>query len=222
MLADLHPQRVHPQRVDRWRPAVRCVLGMLGMLLVLIAGACGSGDGTGEGGGDGEGAGDGPSAAAPGGPVEVYVRWELDRDFPAEITIHEPPPGQELYEVRTYAAGETAAVGAAIPGGLLHVAYSEPRRFIARLHNRSPEAVRFWVAPHLPVPHVSEQGLMMFCLCTGEVYEVPAGGTWTRVMEFGVTRRAGLTGPLTLVHVLVRGELPGPGSVATRAGAGAP
>jgi hypothetical protein len=45
---------------------------------------------------------------------------------------------------------------------------------------------------------------------TGEVYEVPAGGAWTRVMEFGVTRRAGLEGPIALTHVIVRGELTTP------------
>ena len=188
------PTSVPPHRADLWRTPV-ALLSLVALL--ALATSC-SADG-----------GDADATVSPaGGPVEVYVRWEVPADFPATITIHEPPPGQDLYEVRTYAPGEVGEVGEAIPDGLLHAEYSEPRRFIARLRNESAEAVRFWVAPHLPVPHVSEQGLMMFCLCTGEVYEVPAGGTWTRVMEFGVTRRAGLEGPLTLVHVLVRGELP--------------
>ena len=155
-----------------------------------------------------------PGTATGGRPVEIHVRWEIDDAFPASVTIHEPPADQELYEVRTYGAGEPAVVGAEIPGGVLRADYSEPRRFIARLENRADEAVRFWVAPHLPMPHVSEQGLMMFCLCTGEVYEVPAGGTWTRVMEFGVTRRAELEGPIALTHVIVRGEMVMPTPVA--------
>jgi hypothetical protein len=140
-------------------------------------------------------------------PVEIQVRWEIDDRFPATMTIHEPPAGQDVYEIRTYGPGEVAEVGDEIPGGVLYAEYSEPRRFIARLQNDSDEVVRFWVAPHLPTPHVSEQGLTMFCLCTGQVYEVPAHGTWTRVMEFGVTRRANLEGPIALTHVIVRGEI---------------
>jgi hypothetical protein len=138
-------------------------------------------------------------------PVEIQVRWEIDPSFPA--TIHEPPAGQDVYEIHAYRPGEAAEVGTEIAGGVFYAEYSEPRRFIARLQNESDEPVRFWVSPHLPTPHVSEQGLTMFCLCTGEVYEVPAHGTWTRVMEFGVTRRANLEGPISLTHVIVRGEI---------------
>jgi hypothetical protein len=79
---------------------------------------------------------------------------------------------------------------------------------MAVLRNESAAPLRFWVAPHLPVPHLAADGLLMFCLCTGEIYEVPGGGTWTRVMEFGVTRRSGLQNPLTLTHVIVPGEPP--------------
>ncbi len=186
------------------RPHHRCIVTRLlpvpqlpwlvlaGMSLALLGG-CGS-----------DGRSSGPSGEP---PVEIHVRWEIDDSFPASITVHEPPSDQELYEVRTYGPGETAAVGDEIPGGVLRTDFGEPRRFIARLENHGDESVRFWVAPHLPLPHVSEQGLMMFCLCTGTVYEVPAGGTWTRVMEFGVTRRADLEGPIALTHVIVRGEL---------------
>lgn len=171
----------------RWRS-----LTAVAMLAVLLVG-CGE---------------DRPGTAVPGAlPLEIHVRWEVDEAFPATITIHEPPPAQALYEMHTYATGEPAVVGEEIAGGVMWADYSEPRRFIARLQNQSDEDVRFWVAPHLPIPHVSEQGLMMFCLCTGEVYAVPAGGTWTRVMEFGVTPRAALEGPVALTHVIVRGEL---------------
>ncbi len=145
--------------------------------------------------------------ASPGLPVEMHVRWVVDSAWPATVTVHEPPAGQALYEVRTYEAGETPEVGSLIPDGVLRARYSEPRRFIAQVRNETDQAVRFWVAPHLPVPHVTEQGLMMFCLCTGEVYEVPAHGAWTRVMEFGVTRRSDLEGPIALTHVIVGGEI---------------
>ncbi|MEX1023417.1 MAG: hypothetical protein WD058_09750 [Dehalococcoidia bacterium] len=177
------------------RPAT--VLG--GLVLLGAAAACGGGEG------------DATATAGAGDlPVEMHVRWEVDDAFPATVTLHEPPPDQDLYEVHTYPEGEPPAVGDEIPAGILHGRHSEPTRFVALLQNEAPEAVRFWVAPHLPVPHIEEQGLLMFCLCTGEVYEVPAGGSWTRVMEFGVTRRSGLQGPLVLTHVIVRGDLAAP------------
>src|SRR5690606_25817825 len=100
--------------------------------------------------------------------------------------------------------------GEEIPGGILRAAHGEPRRIIAPLQNHADEPVRVWVAPHLPTPHLGEQDLAMLCLCTGDVYAVPAGGSWTRVMGFGVTRRAGLESPLVLTHVIVRGEIAPP------------
>jgi hypothetical protein len=126
------------------------------------------------------------------------------------MSVHEPPDGQDVYEIRSYEAGEDPVVGWEIPEGILRARYGEPARFIALLRNESDETIRFWVAPHLPMPHVSEQGLTMFCLCTGQTYEVPAGGSWTRVMEFGVTRRANLEGPIALTHVVVRGDMSAP------------
>lgn len=172
-------------------------LALPALLAVLAAAAVSCASGADDGGAGGTG----------GAPVEIHVRWVLDDDLPATMTIHEPPAGQAVYEVHTYPAGEAVDLGPPIPGSVLRADYSEPRRFIARLQNESDEPLRFWVAPHLPTPHVTEQGLMMFCLCTGEVYAVPAGGTWTRVMEFGVTPRAALEGPVALTHVIVRGEL---------------
>jgi len=149
-----------------------------------------------------------PTTPAGDRPVEMHVRWELHGEIPATITIHEPPADQRLYEVHTYLPDESPDVGEEIPAGILRGRHSEPERFIALIQNHGEAPLRFWVAPHLPVPHVTDQGLMMFCLCTGEVYEVPAGGSWTRVMEFGVTRRAGLEGPVILTHVIVAGDIP--------------
>lgn len=151
------------------------------------------------------------SGTSPGNlPVEMHIRWVIDESFPVTISIHEPPADQALYEVHTYEAGAAPDLGEPIPRNVLRADYSEPRRFIARMRNESDRAVRFWVAPHQSTPHVEEQGLMMFCLCTGEVYEVPANGTWTRIMEFGITRRAELEGPIALTHVIVSGENPAP------------
>lgn len=184
------------------RPGAWWAAALIAPLLLSLV-ACGETDEPGDE--------PGGAAGAPGAlPVEMHVHWEIDRDFPATISIHEAPADRAVYETRSYEAGETPVVGAEIMDGILRAPYSEPRRFIALLENHGDEPVRFWVTPHLPVPYVGEQGLVMMCLCTGEVYEVPAGGSWTRVMEFGVTRRAGLEGPVALTHVVVRGEPPAP------------
>ncbi|GMU41178.1 MAG: hypothetical protein AMXMBFR23_20440 [Chloroflexota bacterium] len=185
-----------PVRRSRWT-AVAVLLGVMGTLLVACS--------------DGSDAPPATSGEGERGPVEIHVRWHVESDLPATVTVHEPPPGQALYEVHTYAAGEPPEAGALIEDGVLHAPYGEPRRFIAVVQNESDAPLRFWVTPHLPVPHLGADGLLMFCLCTGESYEVPAGGTWTRVMEFGVTRRAGLQGPVTLTHVLIPGDPPGAG-----------
>jgi hypothetical protein len=81
------------------------------------------------------------------------------------------------------------------------------REFVAVYRNETEQTVRFWVAPHLPVPHEADRGLLIHCLCIGEAFEVAPGATWTRVMAAGLNRRAGTSGPVTLVHVVMPGDL---------------
>ncbi|MDA1241311.1 MAG: hypothetical protein O2798_10800, partial [Chloroflexi bacterium] len=183
-----------PAHLTRWT----VIPATIAVVCMFVIAACGSPEPSGD------------ADSRVGGPAEIRVRWHVDGTVAATVAIHEPPPGQALYEVRTYLAGDTPEAGPLIEDATLRTDFGEPRRFIAVLRNESDEPLRFWVTPHLPAPHLAADGLLMFCLCTGETYEVPGGGTWTRVMEFGVTRRSGLQGPLTLTHVIVPGEPPWP------------
>ena len=98
-------------------------------------------------------------------------------------------------------------IGEAIAGGDLRVTLDEAERVVAVLRNPLDRPVRFWVAPHLPTPHSAEHALMIRCLCTGETYEVPANGTWMRVLELGIRRRDAVD-TLVVTHVVTVGEAP--------------
>ena len=54
----------------------------------------------------------------------------------------------------------------------------------------------------------AEPDLVITCLCMGELYEVPAGGSWRRVVEYGLSRRSDVREPLSITHVFTRGALP--------------
>lgn len=143
--------------------------------------------------------------------AELRVRWVLPEAFPATITLHRTVEGQPLWLMKSYPAGEAPGVGrdvgAEIADGNMRVTLDEAERVVAVLRNPLDRPVRFWVAPHLPTPHSAEEALMIRCLCTGETYEVPARGTWTRVMELGIRRRDAVD-TLIVTHVVTEGEAP--------------
>lgn len=172
--------------------AIAHLVGVLAALalIALAAGACGGGSAAG---------------AATGG--EIRIKWVLPDGFPARLTVHRALPGRELWQTTAYPAGEPAPVGAELPGGVLHVRFDVPELVTIRLVNPLDRAVRFWVAPHLPQPHEAEHTLLIACLCTGATYEVPAHGTWTRVIQLGIRRRDAIT-PIAISHVIVLGEAP--------------
>src|SRR5690606_25848819 len=95
-MARPHPRR-RRQALERrglaTRGAIRghVILG-LGSLALMLA-ACGGGDGA-------DSAATGSDSAGSALPVEMHVRWVLDPGFPATMTVHEPPEGQDVYEVR--------------------------------------------------------------------------------------------------------------------------
>jgi hypothetical protein len=151
------------------------------------------------------------AAGAPERGAELRVRWVLPEAFPATIALHRAVPGQSTWLMRSYPAGEGPEVardiGEAIAGGDLRVTLDEAERVVAVLRNPLDRPVRFWVAPHLPTPHSAEHALMIRCLCTGETYEVPANGTWMRVLELGIRRRDAVD-TLVVTHVVTVGEAP--------------
>ena len=158
---------------------------------VLVLGGCAGGDDA--------------AAAA----VEIQVRWVVD-SLPAgtEAAIFEALDDDVLSSTTSYAAGESVPVGAPIADGVVRTGFDEPARFVVVLTNRSEESFRFWAAPHLPLPMAAEPDLVITCLCTGELYEVPAGGSWRRVVEYGLSRRSDVREPLSITHVFTRGALP--------------
>ena len=150
------------------------------------------------------------SASAPARGAELQVRWVLPEGFPAQISLHRltgDSRQQPTWLMKTYAAGETVPLGEEIGGGDLHVTLDEVQRVVAVVRNPLDRPVRFWVAPHLPSPHSAESALMIRCLCVGETYEVPAHGTWTRVLELGIRRRQAVDA-MVVTHVVTLGEAP--------------
>ncbi len=156
----------------------------------------------------------GTSARAPERGAEVRVRWVLPDAFRARVTLHRAPGDRReapAWLMKTYTSGEATQIagylGEEITGGNLRVALDEPQYVVVVVENPLDRAVRFWVAPHLPTPHSAEDALLIRCLCTGETYEVPANGVWTRVAELGVRRRQSVD-TLIVTHVITLGDAP--------------
>ncbi len=162
---------------------------LLAMLLAIAVPACGA---------------PGPSPERGG---EVQLRFVLPKDFPAEASVHRLAAGQSPTELASYGASSPPALGPAVVGGTLRVEFDRPEVVVVAVRNRSERALRFWSAPHLPSPHHAEPALMIRCLCTGETYEVPPGGTWVRAIEVGIRRRDAVD-QLLVTHVITEGEAP--------------
>ena len=138
---------------------------------------------------------------------ELRFTWVMPEGFPAVASLHHALPDQPPAQTRSFGPGEEPPAGSEIVGGVLPVRFDEPQRVVLRLRNPLDRPVRFWAAPHLRTPHEGLDALMVLCLCTGETYEIPAHGSWTRVMEFGIRRRDAVS-PLRITHVITLGEAP--------------
>lgn len=148
-----------------------------------------------------------PGGGAPERGAQMRIEWVLPQEFPASVSIHRMRDGQSSTLMRAYARGEAPDAGEVIEAGLLHVELDRAETVLVVLRNPLDRPVRFWVAPHLPVPHHAETALMIRCLCTGETYEVPAGGTWVRAVQLGIRRRDAVD-RMTVAHVITVGEAP--------------
>lgn len=159
------------------------------------------------------------AARQPDRGTELRVRWVLPQAFPATVTLHRALSDQPAWLMKTYPAGEAPVpgrdMGDVIADGNLRVTLDEAQRVVVVLRNPLDQPVRFWVAPHLPTPHSAEPALMIRCLCTGETYEVPARGTWMRVLELGIRRREAVD-TLIVTHVVTLGEAPAVEATPTR------
>lgn len=138
---------------------------------------------------------------------ELRFHWVVPDGFPATVSLYRALDGQPTGETHYYVAGESPQLGKQLSDGVLRGRFDEAQRIVLKVDNLGSEPLRFWVAPHLPQPHEGDKVLMAQCLCTGAGYEVPARGSWTRVLEFGIRRRAAVT-PLSVTHVIVLGDAP--------------
>ncbi|TAK77387.1 MAG: hypothetical protein EPO16_05555 [Dehalococcoidia bacterium] len=149
----------------------------------------------------------GAGRGSPRAESELRFHWVVPEGFTAAVSLYRALDVQPTGETRTYPPGASVQLGDALGDGVLRGRLDESQRLVLKIENQGPEPLRFWVAPHLPLPHEGEVALMAQCLCTGAVYEVPAAGSWTRVIEFGIRRRGAVT-PLSVTHVIVLGEAP--------------
>ena len=142
------------------------------------------------------------------GTVELRFEWRAGEGFPGQVSIHGAFPDQPQAETLMYREGEEPRIGPEIPGGVLHLEMGAVVRFLVVVRNPTDQPLRFWTTPHLPLPYSAAHGLIMHCLCTGQQYEIPPHGTWTRVIEAGLTPEAGTRGPVVITHALIAGEVP--------------
>ena len=149
----------------------------------------------------------GQSASA---ATELRFEWRAGEGFNGQVSIHQAFPDQPQAETLMFREGRGPNLGPEIPDGVIHSEVGAVVKFVVVVRNRTDEPLRFWVTPHLPQPYTAERGLIMHCLCTGQQYEVPPRGTWTRVIEAGLSPQAGTRGPVVITHACIAGEVPKP------------
>lgn len=167
---------------------VSLLAGVLVILAWLTAAACGRGDG--------------PVA------TELRFEWRAGEGFHGQVSIHEAFRDQPQAETLSYRDGEEPRMGPEIADGVLRPKMGEVAKFLVVVANPTDEPLRFWVTPHLPTPYSAERGLVIHCLCTGQQYEVPPRGVWTRVIEAGLIPEGATRGPVVLTHAFIAGEVP--------------
>lgn len=149
----------------------------------------------------------GPSASA---ATELRFEWRAGEGFPGQVSVHEAFPDQPQALTLMFREGDEPQLGPEIPDGVIHSEVGAVAKFVVVVRNPTDEPVRFWVTPHLPQPYTAERGLVMHCLCTGQQYEIPPRGTWTRVIEGGLSPQTGTRGPVVITHAFIEGEVPRP------------
>ncbi len=161
---------------------------VLFVLAGLTAAACGRGDGA--------------------VTTELRFEWRAGEGFHGQVSIHEALRDQPQAETLSYREGEKPRMGPEIADGVLRPKMGEVAKFLVVVTNPTDEPLRFWVTPHLPAPYSAERGLVIHCLCTGQQYEIPPRGVWTRVIESGLIPEGATRGPVVLTHAFIAGEVP--------------
>jgi len=150
----------------------------------------------------------GEQAAIPNPPegyVALKLAWEY-QDFPGEILAFEPPQGAKLWETASYEKGKEVPKGAAIKDGVVFLKPGEEKLVEFVYQNPMNHPVKFWVVPHVVDPMSLMPKTILKCLCTGQRYEVPTGGSWSRVISVHITKDVQPGTKLKATHVAVKEE----------------
>lgn len=142
--------------------------------------------------------------------TEIRFEWRAGEGFAGVVSLHQALPDQPQAETLMFREGDEPRLGPEIPGGVVHSEVGAVAKVVVLVRNPTDAPLRFWVTPHLPQPYSAERGLVMHCLCTGQQYEIPPRGAWTRVIEGGLSPQAGTRGPVVVTHAFIAGEVPRP------------
>ena len=137
--------------------------------------------------------------------MALKLAWEY-QDFQGEILAFEPPQGAKLLETASYEKGKEVPKGAAITDGVVFVKPGEEKLVQVVYQNPTDKPVKFWVVPHVVDPMSHMPKTILKCLCTGQRYEVPANGSWSRVIGVQVTKDVQPGTKLKATHVVVKEE----------------
>ncbi len=141
----------------------------------------------------------------PEGYVALKLAWEYQH-FPGEILAFEPPQDAKLWETASYEKGKEVLKGAPIKDGVVFVKPGEEKLVQFVYQNPTDKPIKFWVVPHVVDPMSHMPKTVLKCLCTGQRYEVPAGGSWSRVISLQVTKDVQPGTKLKATHVAVKEE----------------
>jgi len=122
----------------------------------------------------------------PAGKVTLKGAWEY-RDVHGKIETYEAPAGAKLWATTVYKAGEKIPLGAPVKDDVLFLEPGQQKLVLIVYRNPLKKEQKFYVIPHVADPSKHTADLDFKCACTGERYKVPAGGAWSRVIEYKLT-----------------------------------
>lgn len=125
--------------------------------------------------------------APPSGMVTVKLAWDYKR-VPGEFLLFKPLPDAKQGETKAVGPGEDVRTGEAIKDGVLFLKPDEDRLVQVIWRNPQDKPQSFFAVPHIVSPPKHQADTPWMCLCTGQNYEVPAKGTFSRVFHVKVTR----------------------------------
>ena len=123
----------------------------------------------------------------PEGMVTVQLLAQPENaSIPGTFTFHLAPEGAELFATESLPKGESPTVGPEIEEG---IAFVEPGKFY-RLQvvyrNPTDEEIKFLVRGGIIDPQIALPFVRNLCWCAAIPFSVPAGGTFSRIIEVGV------------------------------------